>query len=116
MRVVVEGLQRMGVQPDDYAPPQGAFYMYVDLGAHGVTDSLRLCDALLDDAGVAMTPGVDFEAEGSGVGERRVRISFPGTTEHVREAMRRLVDWWHSERGMRWRGGADAPSKRARAT
>ena len=37
-----------------------------------------------------MTPGVDFEEEGSGLGERRVRISFPGTTDHVREAMRRL--------------------------
>jgi len=33
---------------------------------------------------VAVTPGVDFEEEGSGVGERRVRLSFPGTTEHLR--------------------------------
>lgn len=50
------------------------------------------------------TPGVDFEEEGSGLGERRVRISFPGTTEHVREAMRRLAAWWGSEQGHRWRG------------
>ena len=35
--------------------------MYVNLAAHGVTDSLGLCDALLEEAGVAMTPGVDFE-------------------------------------------------------
>ena len=51
-----------------------------------------------------MTPGVDFEEEGSGLGERRVRISFPGTTDHVREAMERLGAWWSSEQGQRWRG------------
>ena len=36
-----------------------------------------------------------------------MRISFPGTTEHVREAMRRLSEWWGSEQGLRWRGGAN---------
>mmetsp|Transcript_44119 Transcript_44119/g.147144 ORF Transcript_44119/g.147144 Transcript_44119/m.147144 type:complete len:173 (-) Transcript_44119:233-751(-) len=82
--VVVSGLQRMGVQTHEYAPPQGAFYLYADLGRLGVADSLGMCDALLQDAGVAVTPGVDFEEEGSGVGERRVRLSFPGTTEHLR--------------------------------
>ena len=55
-----------------YVPPQGAFYMYVDLSAHGVTDSLAMCGALLEEAGVAMTPGVDFEDEGCGLGERRI--------------------------------------------
>ena len=117
-QVVIDGLARMGVQPHEYAPPQGAFYMYVDLGAHGVRDSLGMCNALLDEAGVAMTPGVDFEEEGSGLGERRVRIGFPGTTDHVREAMRRLAEWWDSDKGMRWRGG-DAnghAAKRAKAT
>lgn len=149
--VVVAGLAVMGVQSHEYAPPQGAFYMYVDLSAHGVTDSLAMCGALLEEAGVAMTPGVDFEDEGCGLGERRhtplprpttpypassrnhvrpptalplarctpptalplarytalpgerrVRISFPGTTEHVTEAMRRLQQWWQSEQGQRW--------------
>ena len=31
-----------------YAVPHGAFYLYADLSAHGVTDSLALCDALRD--------------------------------------------------------------------
>ena len=109
-RVVVDGLTKMGVQPHEYAPPQGAFYMYVDLSSHGVRDSLGMCSALLEEAGVAMTPGVDFEEEGSGYGERRVRISFPGSTDNVREAMRRFAAWWQSEQGMRWRtaGGCDS--------
>ena len=102
--VVVEYLQRMGVQPHEYAPPQGAFYLYADLRAHGVTDSLGFCDALLTEAGVAMTPGVDFEEEGSGLGEGRVRIGFPGATEDVRTAMRVLREWWEGPTSRKMRG------------
>ena len=54
-QVVVAGLAAMGVQAHEYAPPQGAFYMYVDFSAHGVTDSLGMCGALLEEARVAMT-------------------------------------------------------------
>ena len=51
----------MGIQPHEYAPPQGAFYVYVDLTAHGVRDSLAMCNALLeqaraDDANLATPP------------------------------------------------------------
>ena len=94
----------MGVSPSEYAPPQGAFCLYADLSAHGVRDSLALCDALLSEAGVAMTPGVDFEEPGSGLGEGRVRISFPGATEDVRAAMAVLGEWWvgSTARRMRW--------------
>ena len=111
--VVVAGLEAMGVASHEYSPPMGAFYIYVDLTAHGVTDSLSMCNALLEQAGVAMTPGVDFEEPGVGSGERRVRISFPGTTEHVREAIQRLAAWWESEQGMAHRGGR--PPKKAKA-
>jgi len=114
--VVVEGLTKMGIQPHEYAPPYGAFYLYADLAAHGVTDSLGLCSALLDEAGVAMTPGVDFEEDGSGKGETRVRISFPSSTDNVREAMRRLAQWWEQpEGGLRWRQGPSGRKKRKAA-
>lgn len=75
-QIVIDGLKAMGVHT--YAPPQGAFYMYVDLSGHGVTNSLTMCEALLTEAGVALTPGLDFEQPGSGLGEKRVRIGFPG--------------------------------------
>ncbi|KAL1526474.1 hypothetical protein AB1Y20_015184 [Prymnesium parvum] len=103
-QVVIDGLAAMGVTEADYAPPQGAFYLYADLRAHGVRDSLAFCDALLSEAGVAMTPGVDFEEPGSGVGECRVRLGFPGATEDVRAAMRVLNDWWTSPTALRLRG------------
>ena len=69
------------------------FYVYVDLGAYGVADSVDLCNRLLDDEGVAITPGVDFEFE-EAIGKRRVRISYCGATPDVEEAMARLARWW----------------------
>eukprot|EP00746_Dinoflagellata_sp_MGD_P011080 gnl/MRDRNA2_/MRDRNA2_123124_c0_seq1.p1 gnl/MRDRNA2_/MRDRNA2_123124_c0~~gnl/MRDRNA2_/MRDRNA2_123124_c0_seq1.p1 ORF type:complete len:435 (-),score=88.96 gnl/MRDRNA2_/MRDRNA2_123124_c0_seq1:93-1397(-) len=111
-QVVIDGLTTMGLEPHEYAPPHGAFYIYVDLSRFGVTDSLALCKALLDEAGVAMTPGVDFEEPGTGHGEVRVRISYPGTTDHVREAMKRFLAWWESAEGQRHRSGNGSMAKK----
>ena len=113
--VVMEGLAAMGIEKHEYAPISGAFYCYVDLKAHGVCDSLGMCNALLEEAGVAMTPGVDFEDEGSGIGETHVRIGFPGSTENVREAMQRLGAWWASASGgLKWRNAACSGEKKRR--
>ena len=103
-QVVLDGLRAMGLREHEFAPPMGAFYCYVDLRAHGVTDSLSFCAALLDEAGVAMTPGVDFEDPASGLGESRVRIGFPGDTEEIRLAMSVLAKWWDSPTALRLRG------------
>lgn len=90
--IVLDGLRAMGITT--LAPAEGAFYAYADLSAHGVTDSAALCAAALTEAGVAIVPGIDFEEPGSGLGECRIRISYPGATEDVREAMRLLGEWW----------------------
>jgi hypothetical protein len=58
------------------APADGAFYIYVDLGAEGVEDSSALCYRILEEAGVAITPGIDFEDPSTGLGRQRVRFSF----------------------------------------
>lgn len=108
-QVVIETLAAIGISESEYARPQGAFYLYADLRAHGVTDSLAFCDALLTEAGVAMTPGVDFEEPSSGLGECRVRIGFPGSTEDVRAAMEVLAQWWTSTTSLQLRG--QLPSK-----
>ena len=91
--VVLGALERMGVDAAHVAPAAGAFYVYADLGAYGVADSVDLCNRLLDDEGVAITPGVDFEFE-EAIGKRRVRISYCGATPDVEEAMARLARWW----------------------
>jgi len=67
--------------------------VYVDLSTAGVTDSTKLCYRVLEEAGVAITPGVDFEDPVSGLGDRRVRFSFSRDTAEVTEGMQRFRDW-----------------------
>jgi aspartate/methionine/tyrosine aminotransferase len=73
----------------DFAPPDGAFYLYADVG-HMTNDSEEFCRQMLAEAGVAATPGTDFDPRR---GARALRFSFAGTTEDMAEAARRLVVW-----------------------
>jgi aspartate/methionine/tyrosine aminotransferase len=58
--------------------------------AHLTNDSREFCRRMLGEAGVATTPGVDFDrARGSGT----LRISFAGSTAEMEEAVRRLKAW-----------------------
>ena len=59
-KTVLDALARMGVDPDHIAPCRGAFCAYVDLGAHGISAGL-VSQIISELAGVAITPGVDFE-------------------------------------------------------
>lgn len=90
---VLDGLKRIGVHDDHVAPATGAFYVYCDLKHMGVDDTAALCAKLLEDTGVALAPGLDFEFDPA-VGKRRVRFSYCGATEDVVEAMDILHSWW----------------------
>ena len=72
-----------------FAPPDGAFYLYVDVG-NLTNDSEAFCRRMLEETGVAVTPGTDFD---SGRGHRSLRISFAGSTEDMAEAAQRLIRW-----------------------
>jgi aspartate/methionine/tyrosine aminotransferase len=72
-----------------FAPADGAFYLYCDVG--DVTgDAAALARSLLQEAGVAVTPGTDFDAQR---GNRYLRFSYAGTTADMAEAARRLQAW-----------------------
>ncbi|MFM7344235.1 MAG: pyridoxal phosphate-dependent aminotransferase [Tagaea sp.] len=73
----------------DFAPPDGAFYLYCDVG-HMTNDSTEFCRRMLDEAGVAATPGKDFDPAR---GHRTLRFSFAGTMADMREAAARLAAW-----------------------
>ncbi len=73
----------------DVAPADGAFYLYGDVSADGM-DSTTWCSRLLDEAGVALTPGSDFDPVD---GHRFVRLSFASSVDLVREAVERIVTW-----------------------
>lgn len=76
------------------APPDGAFYLYADVG-HLTNDSLAFCRQLLDDTGVAIAPGIDFDTRD---GHRHVRLSFAVSTEEVTRALALLRPWLQSRR------------------
>ena len=70
-------------------PADGAFYLYADVSSM-TNDSPALARRILDEAGVAITPGVDFdEARGA----RFVRLSYAGATPAMHEAAQRLQTW-----------------------
>lgn len=71
------------------APADGAFYLYADVSASGL-DSRVWCARLLDEAGVALTPGTDFDPVD---GHRWVRLSFATSVDVVGEAVDRIVAW-----------------------
>jgi len=71
------------------APPDGAFYLYADVGDR-TRDSLQFCRDLLDATGVALNTGRDFD----GVqGDRFVRISFAVSTAETLRAIECLDGW-----------------------
>ena len=69
---VLNTLSDLGIDKH-LAPCDGAFYAYVDLGEYGVTNSPEICRRILEEAGVAITPGNDFEDPSSGLGYQRMR-------------------------------------------
>ncbi|EGY01130.1 aminotransferase, classes I and II [Nitrospirillum viridazoti Y2] len=71
------------------APADGAFFIYADISDR-TDDSQAFCTRLLNETGVALTPGVDFDPLR---GHHTVRISFAGAEAEMVEAARRLRAW-----------------------
>ncbi len=72
-----------------FAPADGAFYIYADISGFG-EDAAAFCKRMLNEAGVATTPGTDFDPFH---GHHFVRFSFAGSTADMEEACTRLVNW-----------------------
>jgi aspartate/methionine/tyrosine aminotransferase len=71
------------------APADGAFYVYADVSSSGL-DSVTWCGRLLEEAGVALTPGTDFDPVD---GHQFVRLSFAAGIDVVRDAVDRIIAW-----------------------
>ncbi|MFZ4381153.1 MAG: pyridoxal phosphate-dependent aminotransferase [Sandarakinorhabdus sp.] len=74
------------------APPDGAFYIWADVG-HLTDDAMALAEQLLRDTGVACAPGYDFDPVS---GHRFLRFSFAVSTPLVEEAIARMTPWFSS--------------------
>lgn len=86
--LLLAALPSMGLRR--IAPPDGAFYIYADIG-HLTDDSMAFCTRLLEDTGVATAPGVDFDPV---EGHRFMRFSFAVSTDRIAEAIARLQPWF----------------------
>jgi aspartate/methionine/tyrosine aminotransferase len=86
--LLLEALPELGLRR--IAPPDGAFYIWADIG-HLTQDSLAFCERLLRDTGVATAPGVDFDPVD---GRRFIRFSFAVSTSEVRDALARMTPWF----------------------
>ncbi|MED5358705.1 MAG: pyridoxal phosphate-dependent aminotransferase, partial [Pseudomonadota bacterium] len=71
------------------APADGAFYVYADV-TELTNDSLSFCRRILNETGVAITPGVDFDPDR---GNRYVRFSFAESLKEISGAATALIDW-----------------------
>jgi len=87
-QLMLDALPALGLR--QIAPPDGAFYIWADIG-HLTDDSLRFCEALLRDTGVCTAPGVDFDPV---EGHRFIRFSFAVSTAEVEEAIARMAPWF----------------------
>jgi aspartate/methionine/tyrosine aminotransferase len=86
-RILLEGLPRVGL--DRFLPADGAFYLYADISRFS-TDSVAFATRMLEEAGVAATPGVDFDPRH---GHNFLRLSYAGSAAEMREAVERIGHW-----------------------
>lgn len=84
LNILKEELPKAGIT--DLSDTRGAFYLYANIS--NITDNSELwAKGLLDGAGVAVTPGTDFDLSR---GYQTIRLSFAGSTEEIQEACDRI--------------------------
>jgi aspartate/methionine/tyrosine aminotransferase len=86
-RLLLDRLPKIGFT--ELLPVDGAFYVYASI-ARFANDSAAFAARMLAEAGVASTPGHDFDRDR---GHGFVRFSFAGTEADVAEAADRLANW-----------------------
>ena len=83
--LMVAGLTKAGL--GKFAPPDGAFYVYVDVSDY-TNDALAFSAEILEAAGVAVTPGLDFDPAN---GHKWLRLSYARSTADITEGVARLT-------------------------
>jgi aspartate/methionine/tyrosine aminotransferase len=86
-RMLLDGLPRAGL--GSFLPVDGAFYLYLDTSRFS-DDSFDFAKRMLEQAGVAATPGVDFDPIH---GRNYLRLCYAGSHEDMREAVNRIGGW-----------------------
>jgi aspartate/methionine/tyrosine aminotransferase len=83
--VIVDGLNK--IKGITCKKPRGAFYVFPNVKSFG-TESKKLADHILQDAGVAVLSGTAFGSYGEGY----LRLSFANSVENIKKAMERISE------------------------
>ncbi|MBV8791356.1 MAG: aminotransferase class I/II-fold pyridoxal phosphate-dependent enzyme, partial [Pseudolabrys sp.] len=86
-RILTQGLPGAGL--DKFLPVDGAFYLYADISRFS-NDSLDFANRMLEQAGVAATPGIDFDPIH---GKDFIRFCYAGSAAEMHEAVQKIGAW-----------------------
>jgi aspartate/methionine/tyrosine aminotransferase len=86
-RILLDGLPAARIEK--ILPVDGAFYLYADISRFS-PDSFEFARKMLEEAGVAATPGVDFDPAR---GHNFIRFCYAGSTAEMHEAVKRIGSW-----------------------
>ena len=86
-KIMLDALPAIGIPR--IAPADGAFYIYADV-SHLTDNAPEFCTRLLQEAGIAVTPGVDFDPVR---GHQTLRLSFARETAMIKRGMETLGKW-----------------------
>jgi aspartate/methionine/tyrosine aminotransferase len=86
-RILTQALPGAGL--DKFLPVDGAFYLYADVSKF-TGDSFDFARRMLEEAGVAATPGVDFDPF---EGRKFIRFCYAGSAAEMKEAVERIGKW-----------------------
>lgn len=88
--LMLDGLAAAGFT--SIAPPDGAFYVYANV-SEMTDDSRAFAAEILEKAGVAVTPGLDFDPAR---GHQTLRFSYARSSEDIAEGLERLKRFMQS--------------------
>lgn len=91
-RLMLAELPKAGFER--FASPDGAFYVYADVSEF-TEDSRAFASEILDQAGVAVTPGLDFDPK---EGHKWLRFSYARSTDDIRMGLSRLATFMQGRR------------------
>ena len=91
-RLMLAELPKAGFER--FASPDGAFYVYADVSEF-TEDSRAFASEILEQAGVAVTPGLDFDPK---EGHKWLRFSYARSTDDIRMGLTRLATFMQGRR------------------
>ena len=84
---LLKELTRIGFK--EIFKPQGAFYLYLNV-SHLTNNSTLFCMRMLNEIGVAVAPGIDFDPF---EGKKFIRIAFSRPLRDIKAAIKRIKNW-----------------------